>query len=100
VVLAIAAVGSSLPVTLIDFGNIAQGASKDVPLRYAEIADPPGASHLSLAAYTRSVKKALNVIPVSLRPLAVTTVTLAGGITALRIVFSAPSPFNPLGPGS
>jgi hypothetical protein len=98
--LAIIAIGTPLPVTLIDFGNIAQGASQYVPLRYADIADPPGASDLSPADYERSVIKALNVLPASQRPIHVMTVTLAGGSTALRIVFSAPSPFNALGPGS
>jgi hypothetical protein len=98
--IAITAVGTPLPVSVIDFGNIAQNASPDVPLRYADIADPASASHLSAAAYKQAVIKLLNSLPASERPTTEIYAKLPGGVVALRIVFSAPSPFNALGPGT
>jgi hypothetical protein len=97
--IAITAVATTLPVTLIDFGNNAQHPSSDVPLRYADIADPASATHLSAAAYARAAIKVLNALQASDRPIQEQTVQLAGGVTALRIVFPAPSPFGVFGPG-
>ncbi len=94
-IVAITAVaGAPLPVTVIDFANFANDDNSDVPLRYADIADPPRGSHLSAAAYALAVSKALNLLPASERPIRPIPVDLPGGVTALQIVFPAPSPFD------
>jgi hypothetical protein len=89
----------SVPVIdILDFGNEATGQSSNVPLRYVDLAEVPKGSHLTGAAYVSAARKIIDSLPNGYRPTQIKTVTLAGGISALRILYSAPTPLGLLGP--
>lgn len=95
---AIFAVASVHPIDIVAFGNLAEGASPGVPLRYADLAENDKAAHMSAAAYVRSMLSTLTSVPAQYRPMRTETVKLSGGLVVLRIEFSAPSPLGVLAP--
>jgi hypothetical protein len=94
VLLAILDLAGVQPVDIIDFGNETTLESPGVPLRDVDLAVGDKASRLTGQAYVDALIKALGTL--SYRPAQATTVTLPTGVTVLRIVFSAPSPFGVL----
>jgi hypothetical protein len=96
---AITALDSKYPIDIVDFGNIATGASADVPFRYADLAYNDTAAHMSTSAYLQSILAVLAREPSPYRPARAQTVMLAGK-AVLRIEFAAPSPLGLLGPTS
>jgi hypothetical protein len=98
--LAILAMGSSHPIAVVDFGNVATDASTDLPLRYADLAEHVPAAHLTDAAYVRAILSVLGTLPGNFRPLSTKRVSLPDGQVVLRIAYSAPSPLNLSMPGS
>jgi hypothetical protein len=97
---AITALASANPVDIVDFGNLATGASAGVPLRYADLADNDAAAHMSRSAYVQSMVAVLSAEPAQLRPARIQPAMLAGGKAVLRIEYAAPTPLGLLGPTS
>jgi hypothetical protein len=95
---AIAALGAADPIDIVAFGNAATGASTDLPLRYADLAERVPAAHQTDAAYTQAMFAALRLLPAQFKPLWTKPVRLPGGQIVLQIGYSAPSPLNLLGP--
>ncbi len=93
----ITSLATAHPIDIVDFGNIATGASAGIPLRYADLADNDTAAHMSTSAYLQSMLAVLATEPAQYRPARTLTMTLAGGMAVLRIEFTAPSPLGPLG---
>ena len=80
-------------------GPGAPGADPDLPLRFADLAES-GRAHDHFArspGYVRSMVSFLHAQRLPYRPAHVATVHLAGGATALRVEFPAPSPLGLLG---
>jgi hypothetical protein len=94
----IAALATKHPVDIVQFGNVASGASAGVPLRYADLAENFPAAHLPTAAYVRSVLAILKSVPAPYSPAYARTVLIDGDQPVLRIEFTAPSPLTILGP--
>jgi hypothetical protein len=97
---AITALAARNPIDIVDFGNLATGASAGVPLRYADLADIDAAADMSRSAYVQSMVAVLSAEPAQLRPAHIRTATLTGGKAVLRIEFAGPSPLGLLGPTS
>jgi hypothetical protein len=95
---AVLAMAGAYPLDVLDFGNLATGASADLPLRYADLAEHVPATRLTDAAYAHSMISALEKLPGGFRPLWTQTVSLPGGVVALRVAYSAPSPLGLLAP--
>jgi hypothetical protein len=89
---AIAFMAGQQPLDIVDFGNIAPGASPSVPLRFADLADTDQAAHLSGPAYEHALVGLAHAADPPYLPLYVGLVRLASGETVLRIEFAAPSP--------
>jgi hypothetical protein len=100
--IAIAQMAASHPMYILDFGTPAPGASANVPLRQADVAENARehdhGGHAANAGYVRSMVTFLHAQRGQFRPASVQTVHLAGGVPVLRIEFSAPSPLGLLGP--
>jgi hypothetical protein len=100
--IAIAQMAASHPMYILDFGTPAPGASANVPLRRADVAENTHehhqGEHAANAGYVRSMVTFLHAQRGQFRPASVGTVYLAGGVPVLRIEFSAPSPLGLLGP--
>jgi hypothetical protein len=98
-ILAITALaGQSHPLDIVDFGNLGEGAITGVPFRYADLAEDGPAAHMSNPAYLRWMLSVLNSLQGPLRALRTTRVQLPGGVTVLRVEYSAPSPLDVLAP--
>ncbi len=93
-VLAITSVAASLPVDVVEFGTMASGASSDLPLRFADLAESDQAAHMSSKAYVAAVLAALRTVPSQYRPLWAKAVRLSSGVTVLRIDVGVPSPLG------
>jgi len=85
-VYAIAQVASTYSVHIVGFGNVGMGASRGVPLRYADIAENLPASQLG------AMRSALAGLGNGIRPARTQDVTLADNQTVLRVEFTAPTP--------
>jgi hypothetical protein len=98
VLYAVASVAAAHPIDIVDFGNIGRGASPNVPLRFADLAENDHAANVSRLAYVQSMKIALGTAPyLPVRSVSV----MQAGQQVLRIEFTAPSPFGLLAtPGS
>jgi len=97
--IAITGMASVHPMYIINFGSVAPGADPDLPLRFADLAES-GRAHDHFArspGYVRSMVSFLHAQRLPYRPAHVATVHLAGGATALRVEFPAPSPLGLLG---
>lgn len=92
--LAITELASKHPIYIEDFGNIPPGATSGVPLRYADLAETVAAAHLSSSAYAHAMSALASALPSLYRPLRAVTVQLPGGMSVLRIEFSAPTPIG------
>ena len=88
---AIAYMAPSLPVYILEFGNVAKGASSDLPLRYADLAESDSAAHMTSEAYVAALKAAISTLPGQYRPLWVKSVRLSSGKSVLRMEVGAPS---------
>jgi len=96
--LAMVQMANANPIDVVDFGNLATGASADLPLRYADLAEHVPAAHQTDAAYVRSMLSALRSLPAQFKPLWTERLPLPDGQVLLRVMYSAPSPLNLLGP--
>ena len=99
--LAIAQMAAAHPMFIVDFGIPAPGAGPDIPLRQADLAEDAHPHHHvghAGVAYVRSMVSFLHAQHGQFRPARVQTVHMAGGLTVLRIQFTAPSPLGLLGP--
>jgi hypothetical protein len=85
------------PVDIVDFGNLAQGASPGVPLRYVDLAADGAPAHMNGRAYVQWMLSVLSSLPADYRVLR-TVQLLEHGEEVLRIECSAPSPLGMLGP--
>ena len=93
----ITVLAGATPIDIVDFGNIATGASPGLPLRYADLAEKDKAAHLSQTAYVSALQRVLRGLPAQYRPIRVVTVQLGPTETVLRIELPAPSPLGLLG---
>jgi hypothetical protein len=93
----ITVLAGTTPIDIVDFGNIASGASPGLPLRYADLAEKDKAAHLSQAAYVSALQRVLRGLPAEYRPIRVVTVPLGPTEKVLRIELPAPSPLGLLG---
>ena len=91
--LAITGLAGTYPVDIVDFGNVANNASSDVPLRYADLALSDRPAGITVGAYDAEITKALKAAG-QYRPSSVESVKLAGGTQVLRVAFSAPTPLG------
>jgi len=96
--LALTALAGTHPIDIVDFGNYDTGGSINLPLRYVDLAESVPAAHMSQSAYVASMLSVLRSVPAMFRSLQPQTISLDGELV-LRIVYSAPSPPNLLGPG-
>ncbi len=93
----ITVLAGTTPIDIVDFGNIATGASPGLPLRYADLAEKDKAAHLSQTAYVSGLQRVLRRLPAQYRPIRVVTVQLGPTEKVLRIEAPAPSPLGLLG---
>jgi hypothetical protein len=94
----IANLGTMHQVSILAFGDSGPGASPDMPLRAADLAEKARGFGAANPAYVRSMIKALHAQGGPYVPAHIQTVRLAGGRVALRIEFAAPSPVDMLTP--
>ena len=95
---AIASVASGPPIDIVQFGNIGQGASASLPLRFADLAVTYHAANMTSSAYVRTMRASLNSANIPYHPVRAVTVALPDGQTVFRVEFTAPSPFGVLKP--
>jgi hypothetical protein len=98
--LALAALAGHQPISIVRFGNPGTGASRGVPLRYADLDERYRGRRLPFAAYVRAVRAYLSTLTVTLRPARMMTGVPAGGRAVLRVEFAAPSPLGLFGASS
>jgi hypothetical protein len=82
------------PLDIVDFGSIAPGAGRTVPLRFADLAETDVAAPKVSPAYERALIALAHSDRAPYVPLSVGTVRLADGQSVLRIEFAAPSPLG------
>jgi hypothetical protein len=82
------------PLRIVAFGDSGPGASADIPFRSAELAELDGKPGTSSSAFIQSMLASLHTESARYRPAHAEPVRLAGGQTALRIEFTAPSPLG------
>ncbi len=92
---ALANAAAAQSIDILAFGNIGPGGSPDVPLRYADLAAVNPNADISVAAYVKSLRAAMDDDS-SARPDRTQLVTLANGQKILRVEFLAPSSFGVL----
>jgi len=101
-IITIAGMAAVHPIDIIAFGSSAPGADPAMPLRFVEVTQlnraQPSAGRSASPAFVRSMLAFLRGQPTHLGTPQTQTVRLAGGLTVLRIQFSAPSPLGLLGP--
>jgi hypothetical protein len=95
---AIASVAVGPPIDIVQFGNIGQGASAGLPLRFADLAVTYHAADMTSSAYVRSMRASLNSANIPYHPVRAVTVVLPDGQTVFRVEFTGPSPFGVLSP--
>jgi hypothetical protein len=93
--LALAALAGHQPISIVQFGNPGPGASRSVPLRYADLDQGDRG-----AAYVRAVRAYLSTLTATLRPAGMMTEAPADGQAVLRVEFAAPSPLGVFGASS
>jgi hypothetical protein len=92
VLITLASLAVSHPVTVVAFGDSGPGASAGVPLREVEISGTGSLANRS--AELQRIRSLVLAQPAVFRPAQVNLMRLAGGVTALRIEFGAPSPLG------
>lgn len=90
---ALASLAGRQPVDIVRFGNLGQGASPGVPLRFADLAENVPAAHLDTAAYVSAVWAVLSGADARIRP-ARAVLGPVQGQAILRVEFTAPSPLG------
>jgi hypothetical protein len=98
--LALAALAGHQAISIVRFGNPGPGASRDVPLRYADLDEGDRGRRLPFAAYVRAVRAYLSTLTATLRPASMMTEAPADGQAVLRVEFAAPSPLGVFGASS
>lgn len=93
---AIAAAATAEPIDIVDFGNVGNGASEEVPLRYADLAVSDPATNMPTAAYVQALRATMKS-GLGYRPDRTEIVTLPGGQKVLRVEFLALTPFGIFG---
>ncbi|HYB86543.1 MAG TPA: hypothetical protein VEC76_06825 [Streptosporangiaceae bacterium] len=92
VLITLASLAVSHPVTVVSFGDSGPGASAGVPLREVDIAGT--GSPADRAAELQRIRSLVLAQPAVFQPAHVSLVRRAGGVAALRIEFGAPSPLG------
>lgn len=82
------------PLDIVDFGSVAPGAGRGVPLRFADLAEADPAARMAAPAYLHALLTMANAHVPPYAPLSVGSVRLSNGQAVLRIVFAAPSPLG------
>jgi hypothetical protein len=91
----IAALAGQRPVKILRFGDSGPGATPaSSPLRSVELTQVPGGKQLTRAAFVRSTLSFLRAQHTPFYASGVQEIRMTGGVTALRVVFSAPSPLG------
>ena len=90
--ISIADLGSIHPVSILGFGDRGPGATPNMPLRSADLAEAVGRTGGASPAYVRSMVSSLRAEDEAYVPAHIRTVRLKNGRAALRIEFAAPSP--------
>ena len=85
------------PLRIVAFGDSGPGASADIPLRSAELAELDGKPGTSSSAFIQSMLAYLHTESPRYRP-AHTEVVRLDGQTVLRVEFAAPSPLGLISP--
>jgi hypothetical protein len=93
-VLAITSLAGDQPIDIVEFANPGQGASPDVPLRFADLAGDDPAANMPPPAYLRAMQAAANAPNMVYAPDRIQTAVLPGHGTVIQIEFDAPSPFG------
>lgn len=104
---ALAALARHLPVDIVQFGSLGPGASADVPLRFADLAERVPAARMDTNAYLRAAWAILSRSAARTRPARGVSGMLqhqaASGTlqrqAVLRVEFTAPSPLGNPGSG-
>lgn len=94
----IANLAAHRPVSIVAFGDLAPGASPGIPLRSADLAAAAGMTGPKGDAQVRWMSAFLHAQRGRYMAWHINIVRLAGGRTALRIEFAAPSPLGLLAP--
>jgi len=95
----ITVLAGDVQIKVLGFSNIETGASKGIPLRYADLAETVPGVHLSPAAYAAALVHDLRKLPPQYQPLRIETITM-GAMPVLQIEYGAPSPLGLLGPST
>src|SRR5947209_55863 len=98
--LALAALAGHQRISIVQFGNHGPGASRGVPLRYADLDERDRGGRLSAAAYVRAVRAYLSTLTATVRPASMMAGVPADGQAVLRVEFAAPSPLGVSGTSS
>lgn len=93
----IAGLAATHPVSILAFGDLAPGASPGIPLRSVEVA-ATGAGGARNSADLQPMVRFLRSRSGPYRPARIEAVVLPGGQAAVRIEFAAPSPLGLLAP--
>jgi hypothetical protein len=96
--LTLANLSSQWPVSVVEFGDFAPGASPGIPLRCADLAEASGRASPNPADRVRLMSVFVHQLGEFYAGARFRTVHLAGGRDVLRIEFTAPSQFGLLGP--
>jgi hypothetical protein len=90
----LAFMAGQVPLDIEDFGSNAPGASRVVPLRFADLAENDPAARMRAAAYLHALLALVHSQEPPYVPLSAASVRLGTGQTVLRIEFAAPSPLG------
>jgi hypothetical protein len=93
-VLAITSLAGDQPIDIVEFANPGQGASPDVPLRFADLAGNDPAANMTSSAYLQAMQAAANAPNMVYAPDRIQTAVLPGDGTVIQVGFDAPSPFG------
>jgi len=91
---ALAALARHQPISILGLGNPGPGASPEIPLRLADLAQDYRAARLSGSAYLSSARAYLSTVSAEFQLIPVTTVTPPHGPALLRVQVTAPSPLG------
>jgi hypothetical protein len=95
---AISEIAGKYPVYIVDFGSKSVGATRGIPLRYADLSGQFRAARMPATTYIAAMAAAIQQLKPPYQPLHTVTVPLRSGGVALRVEFAAPSPPDPFGP--
>jgi hypothetical protein len=93
-ILAITTLAGDLPINIVQFGNPGPGASADVPLRFADLAENVQAAQMVPSAYLAAIDTDVHEGNMPYVPDKTETTELRGHGTVIQVEFTAPSPFG------